>query len=75
MIDWDKVADDAEDSPRGLLSELLNQADEITNLIVVFHDKHGAQQVYQNTESVAVSIAMLRYAEWCELKRVNEMSR
>ena len=73
-IDWDSVVENAENTPRGMLAELLGYADEIENLIVIFHTKDGAQHVYQNTASVSVSIAMMEFAKWCELKRVDDAS-
>ena len=61
-IDWDKLADDANDSPRGMLAELLSEADDITNLVVIWHDKESKQHRWTSTESRAMSIAMLVYA-------------
>ena len=34
-IDWDNVANDAENSPRGVLAEFLPEADELETVIVI----------------------------------------
>ena len=67
-IDWDAIAEEADHSVRGILAELLARADEITNLVVVFHDTIDAQHTWQSTSSVAMTISMLALSQWCELE-------
>ena len=72
MVDWGAILADAEDSPRGLLAELLARADDIKELVVVFVTLDGeAEQTntWQSTRHQAMTIAMLEYAKWhqCQL--------
>ena len=72
MVDWDAILADAEDSPRGLLAELLARADDIKELVVVFVTLDGEVEqtnTWQSTRHQAMTIAMLEYAKFhqCQL--------
>ena len=71
-VNWDEVLQEADDSPRSILAECLARADEITNLLVIFHDKDGRQHEYTCLESAALGIAMLNRALFTAVKEVNE---
>ena len=75
-IDWNEALSDAEDSPRGLLSELLTRADDITDMVIVFvtPTENGGEQTntWQATRHQAMTIAMLEYAKWHQLHRMYE---
>lgn len=60
VIDWDKIADDAESSPRNVLSYWLEQADEITDAIVIVNLKDGGATAFTHSElDYATVIGML----------------
>ena len=71
-VDWDKVAEEANDSPRALLAEVLAKVDDITDVVILFHDKDGNHTIYQSTSSLALTIAMLSYAHWAQCHHVWE---
>ena len=73
-IDWDEVADDADNSPRGLLADALSHADEIKEVIIIMNFEDGRQQTYSKVETTAMEIAMLELAKWNILKYVHEES-
>jgi hypothetical protein len=71
-IDWDQALKDAEDSPRGLLAEVLALADEIKNIVIVVRDNDGQANCWLHTESGYHAVAMLEYAKWYELQKVHD---
>lgn len=72
-IDWDEVLQEAEDSPRGLLSEVLQRADDIEQVVIVFVDKDGVSNTWEYTGSSYHTIAMLSFGHWraCQVVREN----
>ena len=73
-IDWDDVANEAADSPRGLLAEVLGRADEIEELIIIANFKDGMQQRWLRLNSAAMGISMLALAQYNMLEEVQEES-
>ena len=66
-VDWNQLAQDAEDSPRGLLAELIGQADEIQDIVIVFTSgEEGSEftHTWQSARHQAMTIALLEYARW-----------
>lgn len=70
-IDWDEVGQAADDKPRSILAEVLGRAEEITNLVVIFHDKDGRQHEYSVAGDETL-IAMLNLSLYTAVKRVSE---
>ena len=74
-IDWNQLAQDAEDSPRGLLAELIGQADEIKDIVIVFTTgEEGSEftHTWASARHQAMMIAMLDYARWYECRKMYE---
>ena len=69
-VDWGEVLEEAEDSPRGLLSEVLARVDDIENLVIIFHGKEGMANTWSSCETGYHLIAMLDHAKWYEEKKV-----
>ena len=70
-IDWDGLINEASDSPRAVLAEVLAKADEIKNVVIVFHDHEGVASTFYAAESMYHVIAMLDYAKWHQMKKIN----
>ena len=69
-VNWDEVLAQAENSPSGLLSELLCFAGEIKDIVIVFLTEDGGHEVtntWQSTHNQAMTIALLEYAKWHQL--------
>lgn len=63
IVNWDEVAKDAEGAIPVILAELLATAEDISNLVVVYHLKDGSHHVARNVKSLAMQIGMLEYAK------------
>lgn len=70
QIDWDGLVEEAEDSPRAILAEVLARADEITDVVVIFIDKDGASSTWASTTTEDRAIAMLAYSHWAKMKQI-----
>mgnify|MGYP001592833343 CR=1 FL=1 len=64
MIDWDGIAEEADNSPRSLLAEVLSRADEITALVIIWRDHELNQYVALSTETYEQAIAMVELAKF-----------
>lgn len=71
-IDWDELLSEVENTPRAMLAEVLAQADNIKNVVIVFHDQDGKASCWCCTESGYHAVAMLEYAKWEQLQRVSQ---
>ena len=71
-IDWDSVAQNADDSPRSILAECLSKVDEFKDVIVLVRDKDDLQRVWHCTPDIEHAIAMLALAQFLLLKEANE---
>ena len=61
-VNWDDIIEDAEMAIPVMLAELLAKADDITNLVVLYHLKGDkAPHAWRHTQSQAVSLGMLEY--------------
>ena len=66
MIDWDKVADDAEHTPRGLLSEFLTDADEIDTIVIIarkYNAGTGDTVRYETSGSTFTALGLVQWAK------------
>lgn len=70
-INWDEVAQEADDTPRSILAEVLGIADDIESVVVLIEDKDGAQRSWWAASEKDV-IAMLELAKFNFLRQVNE---
>ena len=70
-VSWDDVANEAQVSPRGLLADALARADEIGNIIVIYHID-GAQYHSSNVDSTAMMIGMLETTKYETLREMYE---
>lgn len=70
-VDWEGILQEADDSPRSILAEVLGRADEILNLVIIFSDKDGMQHEYI-VASDQSRISMLNLALYTAVKNVAE---
>ena len=70
-IDWDKVANDADRSPRALLAEYLAQADEFETVVVIVNksDDEGNDNWAYETSGSAVKAEGLIGVAYRAIKR------
>ena len=68
MIDWDKVADDAEKTPRGLLAEFLADIDEIDTIVIIarrYDPGEGDTVRYETSGSAFTALGLVQWAKIC----------
>ena len=70
-IDWDDVAEAADNTPRSLLAEVLGIADEIESLIILVHKADGTQREWWITTDVT-RVTMLALAHYAAVKALAE---
>lgn len=69
-IDWDGLIGEASDSPRALLAEVLAEADDIEELVIVWRREDGTTGTYCRCDSQAAMLGMLTYAQWAECSKI-----
>ena len=67
-VNWDDVANEAYDSPRGLILEVLGLLDGsgIQDVIILTRDESGQLGKYHTAIGTADIIAMLEFAKWLQ---------
>ena len=73
-VDWDHILANASDTPHSLLLRALEEADAITELVIVYHTKDGMQQIISSVSSIAMAIAMIEYAKFTWLRQIEAES-
>ena len=68
-IDWDEVVEKAENSPRAVLAELLERADELKDIIVISLDGAGCTMDYSWPQSNEQLLWMLESTRFQVLAR------
>lgn len=67
-INWDEVAQEADDSPRSLLAEVLARADDIEGVVILVKGKDGIQRRWNSVQSEEHIVAMLELAKFAVLQ-------
>lgn len=65
MIDWDKIAGDAESTPAAVLAEFLAMADEIETLVVIankWNPEEGDEWKYATSGSGVKALGLIQAA-------------
>lgn len=62
-IDWDSIAEEADNTPRSLLAEVLGKVEEVEELIILIRDKHNLQRCGHLTADGEHFVAMLALAQ------------
>ncbi len=70
-VDWEGILQEADDSPRSILAEVLGRAEEIVDLVVLFVGTDGKQHEYF-IGSDQSRISMLALAHYTAVKEVSE---
>lgn len=70
-IDWDGLIGEASDSPRALLAEVLAEADDIEEVVIVWRREDGTTGTFWRCDSQSAMIGMLEYAKWFECLKVH----
>lgn len=69
-INWDEVAQEADDTPRSVLAEVLGQADDIDEIIILVHFKDGNQREwYVASDPVRLTMLTIAHAAVVETIR------
>lgn len=51
-VNWDKIVEDADESPRALLAKFLAEADDITSLVIIVERKSSDPDAHEQTREV-----------------------
>ena len=63
-INWEEVAEEADNSPRSILAECLAKADEIEDIVILWRDKEQTQHCSFAAASMERGIAMMELAKF-----------
>jgi len=82
-VDWDRVAEQADNTPRAVLAEFLGMADDIDTVVVVIRRKNldpnedaATDFIRYSTSGAAVTaLGLIRYAQMCLEDHIMERGR
>lgn len=73
-VDWASILAEAEDSPRGLLAQMLAMADDLKNIVIVWEDSTGYTGTWSSADSRAQVIGLLAYAQFREMRDLERIA-
>lgn len=74
-VNWDQVADDADNSPRSVLAEVLGMADDIEDVVIVIRTNANRGDSLISYRSVSTGAMELALLEWAKYDFMREMER